>query len=43
MKIEKRKKQSTLTQFLNGCEKHISALFYLTALILNRVTTPRGF
>ena len=43
MKIEKRKKQSTLRQFLNSCEKHISALFYLTALIINRVTTSRGF
>ena len=43
MKIEKRKKQSTLKQFLNSCEKHTSALFYLTALIINRVTTYRGF
>ncbi|MDP6897928.1 MAG: hypothetical protein QGH95_02220 [Candidatus Nitrosopelagicus sp.] len=38
MKIEDRKKQSTLKRFLNGCEKFVSTSFYLTGLVINKST-----
>ena len=42
MKIENRKKQSSLKRFWNACEKFVTTSFYLTGIVINK-STYRSF
>ena len=43
MKIEKRKKSSTIKKLYKDFVKYVSTSFYLTALVINKFSTYRSF